>query len=141
MKAPVILLIEDDPDNQELIRICLSDCNLKHELVAIGDGEEAFDFITSMKEKSIAPALILLDLKLPKVNGHELLKKFREEQATKHLPVVIFTSSKEEKDIKESYALGANAFVRKPIEFTEFREVVKDIGNFWLKHNEINVLT
>ncbi len=141
MKAPVILLIEDDPDNQELIRICLADCNIKHELVVIGDGEEASDFISSMNENSISPTLILLDLELPKINGHELLKKFREEESTKHLPIVIFSSTKGEKAIRESYLLGANAFVRKPIEFSEFREVVKDIGKFWLKHNEINFQT
>lgn len=137
MKAPVIIVIEDDLDNQELIRICLSECSIQHELHMIDDGEEAFEYISSMKDKSVNPCFVLMDLKLPKVNGHELLKKFREEEYTRHLPVVVFTSSKEEKDIKKSYEMGANAFVRKPIEFSEFRETIRNIGNFWLKHNQI----
>lgn len=136
MKAQTILLVEDDSDDQELIRQSLARCEHKHELIVIADGEEALTYIFE-SESFNYPAVIILDLKLPKINGHEILKQIKESEKTKHIPVVIFTSSKEEKDLKESYASGANAFVRKPIDFIEFKNTVKDIGTFWLRHNEI----
>lgn len=140
MKSQTIWLVEDDSDDQELIRQSLSRCEIKHDLIVLSDGEEAVSFIFDQanlsKENLQYPTLIILDLKLSKLNGQEILKRHKESDQTKHIPVVIFTSSKEKRNLRERYAIGANAFVRKPIDFMEFKNTVKDIGTFWLLHNE-----
>jgi two-component system response regulator len=131
MKLPLILLVEDDPNDQELIKLCLSESKIPHELVVLQNGEEALNYLPSEK----TPSLILLDLKTPKVGGIEVLKKLKGDDFTRHIPVVIFTSSKEEKDIHESYLNGANGFVHKPIEFNELHQTVSSIATFWLQFN------
>lgn len=136
MRHPEIVLVEDDQNDQELIRLSLSELDIKHKLIIFQNGEAALQYLTDEgKEKRMKPELILMDLKLPIINGLDLLKELRTHEVTRHLPIVIFSSSKEEKDIKQSYNLGANAYVRKPIEFNELNLTLKSIGTFWLKHN------
>lgn len=131
MKLSLILLVEDDPNDQELIKLCLFDSMIPHELVILQNGEEVLNYLPSGK----TPSLILLDLNTPKVGGIEVLKKFKSDTHTKHIPIVMFTSSKEEKDIQESYQNGANGFVHKPIEFSELSKTVKTLVTFWLNIN------
>lgn len=141
MKNPLILLIEDDANDEELIRLALEENGIMHDLSIVRDGPEALDFLFCkgpyQNREFHNPYLIILDLKIPKISGTEVLKQIRANQITCHIPVVIFTSSREEKDIRNCYQLGANAFVRKPIEFTEFNESIRSISTFWLTHNNI----
>jgi DNA-binding response OmpR family regulator len=135
-----ILLVEDDPRDVELILESLGDYNLANEVVVVRDGEEALDFLyyrEAFKARSNGnPAVVLLDLKLPKVNGMEVLRQIRSDEKLKMMPVVILTSSREEKDWVESYKLGVNAYVVKPVDFQEFVKAVKDVGAFWAVVNE-----
>lgn len=135
-----ILLVEDDPRDVELILEALSDYNLANEVIVANDGAEALDFLYcrgNFKTRlSGNPAVILLDLKLPKVNGMEVLKQIRSDEKLKMIPVVILTSSREERDWIESYKLGVNAYVVKPVDFHEFVDAVKDLGVFWAVVNE-----
>jgi two-component system response regulator len=137
----MILLVEDDPNDEELARIAFEENRIRNELVVVRDGAEALDFLFargkySGRDVSVSPQLVLLDLKLPKVDGLEVLRRLRLHESTRYLPVVIFTSSKEEQDIVESYKLGANAYVRKPIDFAEFSAAVGQLGMFWVLLNE-----
>ena len=135
-----ILLVEDDPRDVELILESLGDYNLANEVVVARDGEEALDFLyyrEAFKARPNGnPAVVLLDLKLPKVNGLEVLRQIRSDNKLKMMPVVILTSSREEKDWVESYKLGVNAYVVKPVDFHEFVKAVKDLGAFWAVVNE-----
>jgi DNA-binding response OmpR family regulator len=135
-----ILLVEDDPRDVELILESLGDYNLANEVVVARDGEEALDFLYyrgAFKGRINGnPAVVLLDLKLPKVNGMEVLRQIRYDEKLKMMPVVILTSSREEKDWVESYKLGVNAYVVKPVDFHEFVKAVKDVGAFWAVVNE-----
>ncbi len=115
--------------------------NILNEVVVARDGEEALDFLfgsgpQSSAGRSIQPAIILLDLKLPKVDGHEVLRRIREDPHTRLLPVVVLTSSKEDKDLFESYSLGCNSYVRKPVDFAMFVEATRQLGLYWLLLNE-----
>ncbi len=135
-----ILLVEDDPRDVELILEALGEYNLANEVVVAADGEEALDYLQRkgnfQKRLESNPAVILLDLKLPKVSGLEVLKQVRSDEKLKMIPVVILTSSREDKDWIESYRLGVNAYVVKPVNFHEFVEAVKDVGAFWAVVNE-----
>jgi DNA-binding response OmpR family regulator len=135
-----ILLVEDDPRDVELILESLGDYNLANEVVVARDGEEALDFLyyrgTFKARANGNPAVVLLDLKLPKVDGMEVLRQIRSDEKLKMMPVVILTSSREEKDWVESYKLGVNAYVVKPVDFQEFVKAVKDVGAFWAVINE-----
>ena len=135
-----ILLVEDDPRDVELILEALGDYNLANEVIVASDGEEALDYLYGrgkFKGRSNGnPAVVLLDLKLPKVNGMEVLKQVRSDEQLKMVPVVILTSSREERDWIESYKLGVNAYVVKPVDFHEFVDAVKDLGVFWAVVNE-----
>jgi CheY-like chemotaxis protein len=135
-----ILLVEDDPRDVELILESLGDYNLANEVVVVRDGEEALDFLYhrgAFKGRPNGnPAVVLLDLKLPKVNGMEVLRQIRSDEKLKMIPVVILTSSREEKDWVESSKLGVNAYVVKPVDFQEFVKAVKDVGAFWAVVNE-----
>ena len=137
MRLPLILLVEDDPNDQELIRLCLEESQIPHELIILQDGEEALTYLPSEK----IPSLVLLDLKLPKVSGIEVLKKIKGDDLTRNIPVVVFTSSREEKDIFESYQNGANGFVRKPIEFDKLHQTVSLLVTFWLNFNTTPIVT
>lgn len=129
-----ILLIEDNPDDEVLTLRALKKNNILNEVVVAHDGVEALEYLFGSRE--VDPQIVLLDLKLPRVDGLEVLRKIRGNERTKYLAVVVLTSSKEEQDIVESYALGANAYVRKPVGFADFNEAVKTLGLFWLLLNE-----
>ncbi len=137
MNKKTILLVEDNPDDVELTRIALKkeavDCNL----TVMSDGTEVIDhFLTTDKHTDEMPDVILLDLKLTKIGGLEVLKQLRRNDNTKYIPVVILTSSDEEIDIIESYNLGANSYIRKPVNFEDFCETIRILGNYWLMLNE-----
>jgi CheY-like chemotaxis protein len=135
-----ILLAEDDPRDVELILEALGDYNLANEVIVANDGEEALDYLYCRGKfnarPSGNPAVVLLDLKMPKVSGMEVLKQIRSDDNLKMIPIVVLTSSREEKDWIESYQLGINAYVVKPVDFHEFVEAVKDLGVFWAVINE-----
>jgi DNA-binding response OmpR family regulator len=135
-----ILMVEDDPRDVELSLTALEQYNLANEVVVAGDGEEALDYLYR-RDKFMArangnPAVILLDLKLPKVDGLEVLQQIRADEALKMIPVVVLTSSHEERDMVASYKLGVNAYVVKPVDFHEFVNAVKELGVFWALINE-----
>ena len=135
-----ILLVEDDPRDVELVLEALGDYNLANEVVVTSDGEEALDYLhcrgNFKARPSVNPAVVLLDLKLPKVSGMEVLRHIRSDEKLKMTPIVILTSSKEERDWVESYQLGINAYVVKPVDFHDFVEAVKELGVFWAVINE-----
>jgi DNA-binding response OmpR family regulator len=135
-----ILLVEDDPKDVELTLTALEEYNLANEVVVARDGEEALDYLYSrgaFKTRSgDSPAVMLLDLKLPKVDGLEVLKQIKTDEKFKMIPVVVLTSSHEEKDMVASYKLGVNAYVVKPVDFHEFVNAIKELGVFWAVINE-----
>ncbi len=142
MDDRVILLVEDNPDDVELTLRSLKQNNITNEVVVAPDGAEALEYLFATgayagRDTSVMPAVILLDLKLPKVDGLEVLRRLRADERTKLLPVVILTSSKEEKDLVNSYSLGASSYVRKPVDFVQFSEAVKQLGLYWLLLNEL----
>ncbi len=141
MNNRVILLVEDNPDDIELTLLSLKQHNISNEVVVTRDGAEALDYLFTTgayanRDKSTMPAVVLLDLKLPKIDGLEVLRRLRADERTKLLPVVILTSSREEQDILNGYKLGANSYVRKPVDFNQFSEAVKQLGLYWLLLNE-----
>jgi CheY-like chemotaxis protein len=135
-----ILLVEDDPKDVELTLTGLAEYNLAHEVVVTNDGEQALDYLHRRQSHQARPngnpAVILLDLKLPKVNGFEVLEQVRADDNLKMIPVVVLTSSNEERDLTRSYKLGVNAYVTKPVDFHEFVNAVKELGVFWAVINE-----
>ncbi|MGH9687488.1 MAG: response regulator [Candidatus Acidiferrales bacterium] len=142
MQDAVILLVEDNPDDEALTLRALKKNNIKNQVIVARDGREALDYlfgegIYAGRDTHVAPQVILLDLKLPKVDGFDVLRAMRGDERTKLLPVVILTSSNEEKDRINGYGLGANSYVRKPVEFGEFIEAVKQLGLYWLILNQI----
>ncbi len=139
MKEKVILLIEDNPDDEALTLRALQKNNILNKVVVARDGAAALELLLSDKAGSAAqpyPQLILLDLKLPKVDGLEVLQRLRADQRTRMLPIVILTSSTEDRDLIEGYRLGANSYVRKPVDFMQFTEAVRQLGLYWLVLNE-----
>jgi two-component system, response regulator len=136
-----ILLVEDNPNDAELALRALRKHNLANNVYRVCDGEEALDFIFARgqfkkRKKEDAPKVILLDLKLPKIDGLEVLRILKADPVTKIIPVVVLTSSKQEKDMIESYRLGVNSFIIKPVDFDKFIESVRDIGLYWLLLNQ-----
>lgn len=133
-----ILLVEDDPDHELLTIRALRKSNIANEIKVARDGEEAIEWLFSDSDGATpnVPQVILLDLKLPKVDGLEVLRRIRENDRTRMLPVVILTSSDEETDIVRSYKLGVNSYIRKPVNFSEFAEATKQLGMYWLVLNE-----
>lgn len=135
-----ILLVEDNPNDLELTLIALAKSQLANEVVVVRDGAEALDYLHrrgEFAERPVGnPAVILLDLKLPKVDGLEVLKEIRDTEGLKSVPVVMLTSSKEEQDVVRSYELGVNAYVVKPVDFAEFVRAIADLGIFWAVLNE-----
>lgn len=141
MAEKMILLVEDNPDDEELTLRALRKSKLTNEIAVVRDGSEALDFIFcegkySDRVPPILPAVILLDLKLPKLNGIDVLKRIRSNENTKLVPVVILTSSSEEEDMINSYASGANSYVRKPVAFNAFADAVSELGLYWMLINE-----
>lgn len=140
-KPVEILLVEDDPSDVELTRHALRKHNLGNRIEVVRDGAEALDFIFctgAYAGRSIedSPRLILLDLKLPKVDGLEVLQRLKSDPRTRKIPVVVLTSSREERDIVESYRLGANSYIVKPVDFEQFTEAVRQLGLYWLLFNQ-----
>src|SRR6267143_2139123 len=136
-----ILLVEDNPEDVELALHALRREHLANNIFVVRDGEEALDFLFcsgayATRSFEHPPKLVLLDLKLPKVNGMEVLKRMKEDPRTKIIPTVILTSSREELDLAESYNLGVNSYIQKPVDFDQFRETVKSAGLYWLVTNQ-----
>jgi two-component system response regulator len=134
MENKKILLVEDNPDDVELTLRAFRKVNLANDVDVVTDGEEALKYLHGHKE--VLPVVVILDLKLPKVEGLEVLKRLRAAEATRLLPVVIMTSSKEESDLISSYRLGANSYIRKPVNFEQFVDAVRHLGIYWLLLNE-----
>ena len=132
-----ILLVEDNQDDMELTLHALRKENLANNIQVARDGEEALEFLHhNGNSGTCPPKLVLLDLKLPKIDGMEVLKQLKSDPRTKHIPVVILTSSKEERDLFNGYHLGANSYIQKPVDFAQFRETVKTAGLYWLVINQ-----
>jgi two-component system response regulator len=141
MTNEIIMLVEDNPDDEELTLRALQKNNIKNEVIVARDGAEALDYLFgtgkySRTDPNPLPQVVLLDLKLPKVDGLEVLRQVRADKRTKLLPVVILTSSNEEQDCMKGYDLGANSYVRKPVDFNKFIEAVRQLGLYWLVLNE-----
>jgi CheY-like chemotaxis protein len=140
MSDRYILLVEDNPDDEELTLLSLRKNNLAHEIVVVRDGVEAIEYLFGTgqyagRDISQAPTVILLDLKLPKLDGLGVLKRLRADDRTRNLPVVVLTSSSQDADVLASYNLGANSYVRKPVEFGAFVEAVSSLGLYWVLLN------
>lgn len=135
-----ILLVEDNPDDVELALHALKKNNIMNRIDVVRDGQEALNYLRGAgdyaNDEHTLPGVILLDLKLPKVDGIEVLKNIKQDERLKRIPVVVLTSSKEEKDVVDSYNLGVNSYIRKPVDFDQFVETVKHIGYYWLLINE-----
>ena len=136
-RPKTILLVEDNPDDLRLAQRALSRHRVANQVVIARDGAEALDQLFGTAEAApLRPEVVLLDLKLPKVDGLEVLRRIRSDERTKMYPVVILTSSTEEQDLVESYRLGANSYIRKPVDFNQFSEAVRQLGLYWLVLNE-----
>ena len=139
--AKIILLVEDNPSDIGLTQRALAKSHIANELVVAEDGQDALDYlfgrgVYSERDTSQLPAVVLLDLKLPRVDGLEVLRHIRTEMLTRRLPVVILTSSKEEQDLATSYDLGVNSYIRKPVDFVQFAQAIQTLGLYWLVLNE-----
>jgi CheY-like chemotaxis protein len=135
-----ILLVEDNPDHAELTIRALKDGNMLNEIIWVKDGEEALDFLYrrgrySDETQGIRPGLILLDIKLPKIDGHEVLRRIKTDEQLRSIPVVMLTTSEREDEVTQSYRAGANSFVSKPVRFTEFAAKVKSVKLYWVLTN------
>ena len=136
-----ILLVEDNPTDAELAMVALKARNLANKLVWVKDGAEALDFLFAKGAYSNrivenGPRVVLLDLRLPKVDGLEVLRRLKADERTRRIPVVVLTSSKEDRDVAECYSLGVNSYISKPVEFDEFTKVVSELGFYWLLINQ-----
>ncbi len=141
MVKGVILLVEDNPDDVFLTKRAFKKSNILNEMIVARDGVEALDYLFGTgayadRDMSIMPTLILLDLRLPKLDGIDVLRRIRADERTKLIPVVILTTSKEQKDLIESYSLGANSYIRKPVDFDQFVQAVHQLGLYWVLLNE-----
>ncbi len=137
----IILLVEDNSSDEKLTLLAFKKCGISNEVIVVRDGAEALDYLFAAgsyagRDLAASPAVILLDLNLPKIDGLQVLRRIRADQRTSMLPVVVLTSSKEDEDIMRSYSLGANAYVRKPVEFSKFAEAAQTLGLYWLLLNE-----
>lgn len=141
MKEKIILLVEDNPDDITLTLRALKKNSILNEVVVAKDGVEALDYLFGTgiyvgRDTSVTPVVTLLDLKLPKIDGLEVLKRVRGNERTKLIPIVILTSSKEENDLINGYSLGANSYIRKPVDFEQFNEAIRELGLYWILLNE-----
>jgi two-component system response regulator len=141
MAEKIILLVEDNPDDVELTLRAFKKSNILNKVIVAKDGVEALDYLFGTgvhagRDVKELPVIILLDLKLPRIDGLEVLKRIRQDESTKLLPVIILTSSAEQKDVINGYSLGANSYVRKPVDFDQFAKAIKHLGLYWLLLNE-----
>jgi two-component system response regulator len=141
MQNQTILLVEDDPGDEALTLRALRINNIGNEIIVVRDGAEALDFLFcrntfANRDPQVLPALILLDIKLPKIDGLEVLRRVRAEKRTQSIPIILLSSSNERKDVIEGYTSGANSYVRKPVNFTQFIEAIQQLGFYWLALNE-----
>lgn len=141
IRSRIILLVEDNPDDVELTLRAFERSKLMNEIVVARDGGEALEYLFATgthagRDLSVMPEVVLLDLNLPKIDGLEVLRRLRGDDRTRRLPVVVLTSSNEEQDVLRSYDLGANSFVRKPVDFAQFLEAAQQLGLYWLVVNE-----
>lgn len=134
LDLPLILLVEDNPDDEALTLRAMRKSGIAYEIEVVRDGAEAIDYLAD-GERAL-PALVLLDIKLPKVDGLEVLRRLREQERTALLPVVILTTSQDEQDITRGYRLGANSYIHKPVDFVRFADAVRNLGLYWLMLNE-----
>jgi two-component system response regulator len=139
-KEGAILLVEDNPDDEALTLLALRKNHIPNEVVVAHDGAEALDYLFGTgawagRDTRRQPQLVLLDLKLPRVDGLEVLRRLRGDERTRRQPVVVLTTSKEERDVAQSYECGANSYIRKPVSFDEFMEAVRELGRYWLALN------
>jgi two-component system response regulator len=141
VSAKTILLVEDNPDDEALTLRALKKNNIQNEVIVARNGADALDYLFgtgahASRDLRMMPTLILLDLKLPKIDGLEVLRRIRADERTKLLAVVILTSSKEERDLVDGYSLGANSYIRKPVDFGQFAVAIRELGLYWLVLNE-----
>jgi two-component system response regulator len=141
MENRVLLLVEDNPNDEELTLRAFRKVNVANPIAVVRDGAEAIDWLLGTgahagRDPLDTPAVILLDLKLPKISGLEVLRRLRADERTKLVPVVVLTTSNEDRDVIESYALGANSYIRKPVNFNEFMQAVAQLGVYWLALNQ-----
>lgn len=141
LSPKTILLVEDNPDDEALAIRALKRHHISNEIIVARDGVEALDYmfgtgIYAERDISMKPTVILLDLKLPRIDGLEVLRRLREDERTKLLPVVILTTSNEEQDMLNGYSLGCNSYIRKPVDFVQFSEAIRQLGMYWLLMNE-----
>jgi CheY-like chemotaxis protein len=139
--SKAILLVEDNPDDEALAIRALKRHHISNEIVVARDGVEALDYLFGTgqhagRDTNIKPAVVLLDLKLPRIDGLEVLRRLRENETTRLLPIVVLTTSSEEQDLIDSYSLGCNSYIRKPVDFIEFSEAIRQLGMYWLLMNE-----
>ena len=142
IRSHIILLVEDNPDDADLTLAAFQESKTFNEIVVARDGEEALEYLFATgsfaeRDPKLMPEVVLLDLKLPKVDGLEVLRRVRADERTRRLPVVVLTSSNEERDIIRSYDLGANSFVQKPVDFGQFMEAARQLGLYWLVLNQL----
>ena len=140
-RESVILLVEDNPDDVELTRRAFEKSNVANEIVTVSDGQEALDYLFAAgmhagRDAVLMPHVVLLDLNLPKISGLEVLRRMRADERTRRVPVVVLTTSNEERDVVGSYDLGANSYVRKPVDFAQFLDAARQLGLYWLVLNE-----
>jgi CheY-like chemotaxis protein len=140
-RSRVILLVEDNPDDEALAIRALTRHHIGNKIVVARDGVEALDYLFGVgmyagRDITIKPSVVLLDLKLPRVDGLEVLRRLRENDSTKLLPIVVLTTSSEEQDLLDSYSLGCNSYIRKPVDFLQFSEAIRQLGMYWLLMNE-----
>lgn len=141
MNRKIILLVEDNQDDEELTVLAFQQGNLANKVVVARDGAEALEYLFGKgsyegRDVSELPQIMLLDLKLPKIDGLEVLRRIRDDERTRRLPVIILTSSREDQDVIESYNLGANSYIRKPVDFVQFAEAIRQLQLYWLVLNE-----
>jgi two-component system response regulator len=141
MKSKLILLVEDNPSDIELTKRALQKSRVINELVVVEDGQEALDYLFAAgahadRVDAPLPTVVLLDLKLPKIDGLEVLRRIRADERTRRMPIVVLTSSKEENDVAASYDLGVNSYIRKPVDFKQFAKSIEELGLYWLVLNE-----
>ena len=142
IRSRIILLVEDNPDDADLTLAAFEESKTLNEIVVARDGEEALEYLFATgsfaeRDPKLMPQVVLLDLKLPKLDGLEVLRRVRADERTRRLPVVVLTSSNEERDIIRSYDLGANSFVQKPVDFGQFMEAARQLGLYWLVLNQL----